>query len=219
MGWVQWRTVVPIVHLAPWSMTSNQNEEMTLGSPSVWNSVVWRLRDWKVALGNPSLDLWTRFLHHSQHVWGQSLRSGLEFTGPCCQSQRGTGKKYEWFTKTVGAPLKMAWEQPFSRLFCIREGQQVSNPALAQTSAERLTKEGVFHFKKIEYKVIHLVFFSDELIAYELTRREAEANRRPLPELVRAKIPFSACLQAFSEPENVDDFWSSALQAKSAGVK
>uniref|UniRef100_A0A2K5YQE2 ubiquitinyl hydrolase 1 n=1 Tax=Mandrillus leucophaeus TaxID=9568 RepID=A0A2K5YQE2_MANLE len=59
----------------------------------------------------------------------------------------------------------------------------------------------------------------DELIAYELTRREAEANRRPLPELVRAKIPFSACLQAFSEPDNVDDFWSSALQAKSAGVK
>ncbi|EHH51489.1 hypothetical protein EGM_10867 [Macaca fascicularis] len=58
----------------------------------------------------------------------------------------------------------------------------------------------------------------DELIAYELTRREAEANRRPLPELVRAKIPFSACLQAFSEPDNVDDFWSSALQAKSAGV-
>uniref|UniRef100_A0A2K5D6T3 Ubiquitin carboxyl-terminal hydrolase 13 n=1 Tax=Aotus nancymaae TaxID=37293 RepID=A0A2K5D6T3_AOTNA len=59
----------------------------------------------------------------------------------------------------------------------------------------------------------------DELIAYELTRRETEVNRRPLPELVRAKIPFSACLQAFSEPENVDDFWSSALQAKSAGVK
>nr|XP_008168893.1 ubiquitin carboxyl-terminal hydrolase 13 isoform X2 [Chrysemys picta bellii] len=59
----------------------------------------------------------------------------------------------------------------------------------------------------------------DELIAYELKRREAEAARRPLPELIRAKIPFSACLQAFSEPENVDDFWSSALQAKSAGVK
>uniref|UniRef100_A0A8D0HCN4 Ubiquitin carboxyl-terminal hydrolase n=1 Tax=Sphenodon punctatus TaxID=8508 RepID=A0A8D0HCN4_SPHPU len=59
----------------------------------------------------------------------------------------------------------------------------------------------------------------DELIAYELKRREAEAARRPLPELVRAKIPFSACLQAFSEPDNVEDFWSSALQAKSAGVK
>ncbi|NXA31052.1 UBP13 hydrolase, partial [Eudromia elegans] len=59
----------------------------------------------------------------------------------------------------------------------------------------------------------------DELIAYELKRREAEAARRAPPELVRAKIPFSACLQAFSEPNNVDDFWSSALQAKSAGVK
>ncbi|KAG7282859.1 hypothetical protein CRUP_020697, partial [Coryphaenoides rupestris] len=28
-----------------------------------------------------------------------------------------------------------------------------------------------------------------------------------------------ACLQAFTEPENIPDFWSSALQAKSAGVK
>lgn len=79
---------------------------------------------------------------------------------------------------------------------------------------------GLFPFKKInDCKVICLLFYPDELIAYELTRREAESNRRPLPELVRAKIPFSACLQAFSEPENVDDFWSSALQAKSAGVK
>nr|DBA26197.1 TPA: hypothetical protein GDO54_010490 [Pyxicephalus adspersus] len=59
----------------------------------------------------------------------------------------------------------------------------------------------------------------DELIAYDLKRREAESLKRPLPEVVRAKIPFSACLQAFSEPENVDDFWSSALQARSAGVK
>ncbi|KAJ6660938.1 hypothetical protein lerEdw1_016958 [Lerista edwardsae] len=59
----------------------------------------------------------------------------------------------------------------------------------------------------------------DELIAYELKRREAEAARRPPPEVVRARIPFRSCLQAFSEPENVEDFWSSALQAKSAGVK
>ncbi|OCT80740.1 ubiquitin carboxyl-terminal hydrolase 13 isoform X1 [Xenopus laevis] len=59
----------------------------------------------------------------------------------------------------------------------------------------------------------------EELIAYDLKRREAESAKRPPPELVRAKIPFSACLQAFSEPENVPDFWSSALQAKSAGVK
>lgn len=42
---------------------------------------------------------------------------------------------------------------------------------------------------------------------------------QPPPEPVRARIPFTACLQAFTEPENVPDFWSSALQAKSAGVK
>ncbi|XP_078064070.1 ubiquitin carboxyl-terminal hydrolase 13 [Mustelus asterias] len=59
----------------------------------------------------------------------------------------------------------------------------------------------------------------EELLAYEMRRREAEIAKRPLREVVRAKVPFSACLQAFQEPENVTDFWSSALQAKSAAVK
>ncbi|XP_033884824.2 ubiquitin carboxyl-terminal hydrolase 13-like isoform X3 [Acipenser ruthenus] len=59
----------------------------------------------------------------------------------------------------------------------------------------------------------------EELIAYEAKRQEAEVSRRSPPPAVRARIPFSACLQAYTEPENVDDFWSSALQAKSAGVK
>uniref|UniRef100_A0A3P8ZIA8 Ubiquitin carboxyl-terminal hydrolase n=1 Tax=Esox lucius TaxID=8010 RepID=A0A3P8ZIA8_ESOLU len=59
----------------------------------------------------------------------------------------------------------------------------------------------------------------EELIAYEAKRKEAEENMRAPPEPVRARIPFTACLQAFTEPENVPDFWSSALQAKSAGVK
>ncbi|XP_055364247.1 ubiquitin carboxyl-terminal hydrolase 13 isoform X5 [Betta splendens] len=59
----------------------------------------------------------------------------------------------------------------------------------------------------------------EELLAYEAKRKEAEENTRAPPEPVRARIPFTACLQAFTEPENVPDFWSSALQAKSAGVK
>ncbi|TKS74648.1 Ubiquitin carboxyl-terminal hydrolase 13 [Collichthys lucidus] len=59
----------------------------------------------------------------------------------------------------------------------------------------------------------------EELLAYEVKRKEAEDNMRAPPEPVRARIPFTACLQAFTEPENVPDFWSSALQAKSAGVK
>uniref|UniRef100_A0A3P9JMB6 Ubiquitin carboxyl-terminal hydrolase n=1 Tax=Oryzias latipes TaxID=8090 RepID=A0A3P9JMB6_ORYLA len=59
----------------------------------------------------------------------------------------------------------------------------------------------------------------EELLAYEAKRKEAEENMGTPPEPVRARIPFTACLQAFTEPENVPDFWSSALQAKSAGVK
>ncbi|KAK5930794.1 hypothetical protein CgunFtcFv8_027005 [Champsocephalus gunnari] len=59
----------------------------------------------------------------------------------------------------------------------------------------------------------------EELLAYGAKRREAEENMRAPPEPVRARIPFTACLQAFTEPDNVPDFWSSALQAKSAGVK
>ncbi|KAJ8409410.1 hypothetical protein AAFF_G00228110 [Aldrovandia affinis] len=60
---------------------------------------------------------------------------------------------------------------------------------------------------------------TEELIAYEAQRREAEEKMAAPPAPVRARIPFTACLQAFTEPENVPDFWSSALQAKSAGVK
>ena len=63
------------------------------------------------------------------------------------------------------------------------------------------------------------VMFPEELLAYEVKRKEAEENSRAPPEPVRARIPFTACLQAFTEPENVPDFWSSALQAKSAGVR
>lgn len=59
----------------------------------------------------------------------------------------------------------------------------------------------------------------EELLAYEAKRKDAEENMRAPPQPVRARIPFTACLQAFTEPENVPDFWSSALQAKSAGVK
>ena len=63
------------------------------------------------------------------------------------------------------------------------------------------------------------VCVSEELIAYDAKRREAEETMGAPPEPVRARIPFTACLQALTEPQNVQDFWSSALQAKSAGVK
>ncbi|KAJ1122418.1 hypothetical protein NDU88_000905 [Pleurodeles waltl] len=59
----------------------------------------------------------------------------------------------------------------------------------------------------------------EELCDYEERRHQAEEEKQPLPELVRAKVPFMACLEAYGAPEQVDDFWSPALQAKSVAVK
>lgn len=75
-------------------------------------------------------------------------------------------------------------------------------------------------YLKVGSKCSSLFFIlPEELLAFEAKRKDAEENMRAPPEPVRARIPFTACLQAFTEPENVPDFWSSALQAKSAGIK
>uniref|UniRef100_A0A8C5B510 Ubiquitin carboxyl-terminal hydrolase n=1 Tax=Gadus morhua TaxID=8049 RepID=A0A8C5B510_GADMO len=52
----------------------------------------------------------------------------------------------------------------------------------------------------------------------EAERRREEADSGPTP-TVRAKIPFSACMAALSEPEVLSDFWSSAVQAKTTATK
>jgi len=64
-----------------------------------------------------------------------------------------------------------------------------------------------------------LLYSLDELLEYEEKKRQAEEEKQPLPELVRAKVPFSSCLEAYGAPEQVDDFWSTALQAKSVALK
>lgn len=67
---------------------------------------------------------------------------------------------------------------------------------------------------------LHLPLLSPgELLEYEEKKRQAEEEKLPLPELVRAQVPFSSCLEAYGAPEQVDDFWSTALQAKSVAVK
>lgn len=60
---------------------------------------------------------------------------------------------------------------------------------------------------------------SEELQEAERRREEAEASGAPHPSVVRAQIPFAACLAALSEPETLTDFWSSAVQAKTTATK
>ncbi|TSR75256.1 Ubiquitin carboxyl-terminal hydrolase 5 [Bagarius yarrelli] len=60
---------------------------------------------------------------------------------------------------------------------------------------------------------------TDELQEAERLREEAETTGNPPPAAPRAQIPFSACLNALSEPETLTDFWSSAVQGKTTATK
>lgn len=65
------------------------------------------------------------------------------------------------------------------------------------------------------------VLNKDEVAAYELKQKDAEAKKERLDpsEMVRPRIAMSACIEAFASPEIVDDFYSTALQAKSVAQK
>uniref|UniRef100_A0A4W4FKU2 Ubiquitin carboxyl-terminal hydrolase n=1 Tax=Electrophorus electricus TaxID=8005 RepID=A0A4W4FKU2_ELEEL len=60
---------------------------------------------------------------------------------------------------------------------------------------------------------------AEELQEAERLREEAESTGTPPPAAPRAQIPFSACLDALSEPETLTDFWSSAVQGKTTATK
>ncbi|KAK3551118.1 hypothetical protein QTP70_014016 [Hemibagrus guttatus] len=60
---------------------------------------------------------------------------------------------------------------------------------------------------------------TEELQEAERLRDEAESSGNPPPVAPRAQIPFSACMNALSEPETLTDFWSSAVQGKTTATK
>lgn len=61
----------------------------------------------------------------------------------------------------------------------------------------------------------------DEVVQYEAKKKEMEAVGKTLDpkELVRPRIPLSACLQCFQADEIVDDFYSSAVKGKCTARK
>jgi len=66
------------------------------------------------------------------------------------------------------------------------------------------------------------VFLINECICWTEELEEAERRREEgdssFP-IVRAQIPFTACMAALSEPEILTDFWSSAVQSKTTATK
>nr|XP_033781358.1 ubiquitin carboxyl-terminal hydrolase 5 isoform X1 [Geotrypetes seraphini] len=110
-----------------------------------------------------------------------------------------------------------------------RNCRSSSNPSqvfrfLVEEKIKCLATEKVKYTQRVDYILqlpvpMDAALNKEDLLEYELQKQQAEEEKLPLPELVRAQIPFTACLEAFSAPEQVEDFWSTALQAKSLAVK
>ncbi|VFV18461.1 ubiquitin carboxyl-terminal [Lynx pardinus] len=95
---------------------------------------------------------------------------------------------------------------------------------LVEEKIKCLATEKVKYTQRVDYIMqlpvpMDAALNKEELLEYEEKKRQAEEEKLPLPELVRAQVPFSSCLEAYGAPEQVDDFWSTALQAKSVAVK
>lgn len=95
---------------------------------------------------------------------------------------------------------------------------------LVEEKIKCLATEKVKYTQRVDYIMqlpvpMDAALNKEELVEYEEKKRQAEEEKMPLPELVRAQVPFSSCLEAYGAPEQVDDFWSTALQAKSVAVK
>ncbi|XP_075699067.1 ubiquitin carboxyl-terminal hydrolase 5 isoform X2 [Rhinoderma darwinii] len=95
---------------------------------------------------------------------------------------------------------------------------------LVEEKIKCLVSQKVKYTQRVEYILqlpvpMEAALNKEELTAYEQARQQAEQDHRPPPELVRARIPFTSCLEAFAAPEQLDEFWSAALQAKSNALK
>ncbi|XP_072281089.1 ubiquitin carboxyl-terminal hydrolase 5 [Pyxicephalus adspersus] len=95
---------------------------------------------------------------------------------------------------------------------------------LVEEKIKCLASQKVKYTQRVEYILqlpvpMEAALNKEELVAYEQARLQAEQDHRPPPELVRARIPFTSCLEAFAAPEQLDEFWSAAMQAKSSALK
>uniref|UniRef100_A0A8C5PH46 Triosephosphate isomerase n=1 Tax=Leptobrachium leishanense TaxID=445787 RepID=A0A8C5PH46_9ANUR len=95
---------------------------------------------------------------------------------------------------------------------------------LVEEKIKCLVSQKVKYTQRVEYILqlpvpMEAALNKEELSVYEQNRLQAEQEHRPPPELVRARIPFTSCLEAFAAPEQLDEFWSTALQAKTNALK
>lgn len=56
-------------------------------------------------------------------------------------------------------------------------------------------------------------------ISHRLSVAKNNGFNRGSDEIVRPRVPLEACLASFSSPEEIHDFYSTALQAKTTATK
>lgn len=68
---------------------------------------------------------------------------------------------------------------------------------------------------------LHEATNKDQLQAFQKLKSQAESEGKDMPasEIVRPRVPLQACLASFSAPEEVMDFHSTALKAKTTATK
>ncbi|KAK4750641.1 hypothetical protein SAY87_004123 [Trapa incisa] len=84
----------------------------------------------------------------------------------------------------------------------------------------------VAYNKRLDYILslnvpLHEATNKEELKAFEKSKAENASDGMELAEdeIVRPRVPLEACLASFSAPEEVQDFYSSALKAKTTAIK
>ncbi|KAF3776247.1 Ubiquitin carboxyl-terminal hydrolase 14 [Nymphaea thermarum] len=81
----------------------------------------------------------------------------------------------------------------------------------------------VAYNKRVDYILslnipLHEATNKEELMAFQKSKAE-ELNGSKTEDIVRPRVPLEACLASFSAPEEVQDFYSSALNAKTTAIK
>ncbi|XP_031500642.1 ubiquitin carboxyl-terminal hydrolase 14 isoform X1 [Nymphaea colorata] len=81
----------------------------------------------------------------------------------------------------------------------------------------------VAYNKRVDYILslnipLHEATNKEELMAFQKSKAE-ELKGSKIEDIVRPRVPLEACLASFSAPEEVQDFYSSALNAKTTAIK
>ncbi|GFQ97105.1 ubiquitin carboxyl-terminal hydrolase 5 [Trichonephila clavata] len=122
--------------------------------------------------------------------------------------------KYFYYSKNMGATFSRRENPADSLKFEVEERIQCS------------TSKKVKYTTRTDYLLslpipLDAATNKEELNAFEVKKAEilARGDRLKPDEIVRPRIPLQACLDCFSSLESVDDFFSTAINAKSTAYK